>query len=157
MAGKVLHQIRQEREGVSWIAGARAMRKEVLDPARKRKTMAVLGRWKILIDGVLNQAKKKKSMTIAFKWRRIVNELLKKGQPRSGEEKLRVLGVYGRWRTLTRGILDLKDGKRGRAGTRHLAICAKWFQMADRILSRHDPAYREERVQQKWNKLISRL
>lgn len=64
----------------------------------------------------------------------------------SGEEKTRILGVYGRWRTLTRGVLDLKDGKRGKAGTRHLAICAKWFKMADRMLCRHDRAYRETRV-----------
>ena len=146
LASKALERIRSENEGASWLAGARAMRRDVLEPARKKKTMAVLGRWKALIDGVLGQAKKKKSMTIAFKWRRIVNQLLKRAAPMSGEEKTRLLGVYGRWRIITRGILDKKEGKRGRAGTRHLTICAKWFKMADRMLCRHDPAYRKTRV-----------
>lgn len=129
----------------------------MIDPARKKKTMKILGRWKVLIDGVRSQGAKKKSMVIAFKWRRIVNKLLRKDVPRSAEEKTRILGVYGRWRTLTRGLLDMKEGKRGRAGTRHLAICAKWFRMAERMLCRHDPEYRSKRVQERWNKLINRL
>ena len=62
LAGKVLHRIQQERGEVSWLAGARAMKKDVLDQNRKMKTMGTLGRWKVLIDGVLNQAAKKKSM-----------------------------------------------------------------------------------------------
>lgn len=62
------------------MAGARALKKDVLDPARKRKTMNILGRWKVLIDGVLGLPPKNKGMVIAFKWRRIVNQLLKKNQ-----------------------------------------------------------------------------
>lgn len=157
LAQKALERINKDRGKVSWMAGARALKKDVLDPARKRKTMNILGRWKVLIDGVLGLPPKNKGMVIAFKWRRIVNQLLKKNQQMSGEEKTRILGVYGRWRTLTRGVLDLKDGKRGKAGTRHLAICAKWFKMADRMLCRHDRAYRETRVQERWNRLIGGL
>ena len=77
LAGKALHRIRQERGEVSWLEGARVMKMNVQDKNRKTRTMANLGRWKVLIDGALNQAAKKKGMQVAFKWRRIVTKLLR--------------------------------------------------------------------------------
>ena len=156
LAGKALHKIRQERGEVSWLAGTKAMKEGVLAQNRKMRTMATLGRWKRLIDGVRAQAASKKSMVIACKWRRVVNLLLAKDTKKAGADKTRTLEIYGRWRKLTRGVLDLSEGQQP-SGPKRLAICAKWFQMADRMLRIHDPAYRKKRVQQRWTRVVARL
>jgi hypothetical protein len=34
---------------------------------------------------------------------------------------------------------------------------AKWFRLADRYLSRHDEEYRQERVNEKWTRLMKKM